>query len=59
LKLARSSDDWDTSVRNPGRGNTEAIDPRAADESIPPDFGWPTDQRERFRASIDAGSLPE
>ena len=47
------------SVKNPGRGNTGAIDPRVADESIPPDFGWPADQLERFRVLIDAGSLPE
>jgi hypothetical protein len=46
------------SVKNPGRANREAIDPRVADESVPPDFGWPADQLERFGASIDAGSLP-
>ena len=47
------------SVKNPGRPTTEAIDARVADESIPPDFGWPADQLEGFRASIDAGSRPE
>jgi hypothetical protein len=47
------------SVKNPGRANRAAIDPLVADESIPPDFGWPADQLQRSRASIDAGSLPE
>jgi hypothetical protein len=43
-------------VKNPRRANTEAIDPRVGDENTPPDFGWPADQLERFRASRDAGS---
>ena len=40
------------------RMNVEAIYERLADGSMPCDARWPTEQVERFRAWIDAGSLP-
>ena len=40
------------------RMNAEAIYRRLADGSMPCDSRWPTEQVERFRAWIDAGSRP-
>ena len=40
------------------RMNAEAIYQRLADGSMPCDARWPTEQVERFRAWIDAGSPP-
>jgi hypothetical protein len=40
------------------RINAEAIYERLADGSMPCDNGWPTEQVERFRAWVDAGSPP-
>ena len=40
------------------RMNAEAIYQRLADGSMPCDSRWPTEQVERFRAWIDAGSRP-
>jgi hypothetical protein len=40
------------------RMNAEAIYQRLDDGSMPCDARWPTEQVERFRAWIDAGSPP-
>ena len=40
------------------RTNAEAIYRRLADGSMPCDARWPSEQVERFRAWIDAGSSP-
>ena len=38
------------------RENAEAIYEKLADGSMPCDSAWPTDQVQRFRAWIDAGT---
>jgi hypothetical protein len=40
------------------RTNADGIHRRLADEVMPCDARWPSEQAERFRAGIDTGSPP-